>query len=121
MRVSTAPGREIRAVRAGPLNQADDGQWLAFPESQGFPAKPFLNGAEAFHVYALLHLAEVNLGWNLATVATGETHFSAPPESLHQVFHIRYLLQLTQHDRSHITFRIVDHWLLWAFEVEAFP
>src|SRR5271157_3468062 len=121
MRVSAAPGRKVGAVHAGRLNQTLSGQRLTLPEPQGFTAKPLLHGTEAFDAYALLHLAEVGFSRHSLAVAAGRPHLPVSSEPLDQVFDVRYLLQLTQHQSPQVTLRIILHRSPCALNVQTLP
>jgi hypothetical protein len=121
VRVSAAPRWKVGAVHARSLNQAYGRERLALPEPQGFMTKPFLYGTKAFSAYALLHLKEVSLSRHFLIISTGGSHFSVPSESLDEVFYVGYLLQLTQHERSQITLRLVLYKPPCPFNVQALP
>lgn len=116
-----SPRREIRAVQAGRLNQADSGEGLTLPQSQGLAAKPRIYRPEPLDAYPLLHLGEVGLGGDSATVAAGFSEEGVSSEPFSQVLHVWYLLQLAQHKSSEITLWAVLDGSPRSFTVETLP
>jgi hypothetical protein len=80
-------------------------------------AKPRLNRAKAFEANSLFHLGEVGFGGNCAAIAAGFSQEMIPIKPLHQILNVRYLFQLTQHERPEVALRPVLYGSPRAFPV----
>jgi hypothetical protein len=63
----------------------------------------------------------VGFGGNCAAIAAGSSQEVIPIKPLHQILHVGYLLQLTQQERSEVTFGIIFYWSPRAFAVKTLP
>ena len=121
MGVSAAPGRQVRAIEAGSLNQACSQQRMLKPHPIRFLPQIALNALKPWLADALLHLAKMRFGGRLALVAANPSEVPVSFQPLNQIFHVGDLLQLPQHQRPQIPLRIVPHRPAWTIYMKILP
>ena len=88
---------------------------------QCFSAEPCFDDSEAFNAYPFLHLSKVGFSGCFVLVPAYVTEVSVSSEAFYQVFDIRYLFELSDHESPKIPRWVVRYWSAWAFCVEVFP
>jgi len=106
MGVSAAPRREVCTIEAGNPHQTSVSERLRIPELQGLMAEPSLDGVESLSADAVL-LAEVCLCGNRILIIAYTRQIGVPPQTLHQILHIRDLQKLPQHQNPQFPLRTI--------------
>ena len=79
------------------------------------------NRRKSLDADALLHLAKVGVTGGHVTVTAGPPQVGIPPEALHPVFDVGYLLELAEHEGFEVPLGVVLDGSSGAFGVEACP
>ena len=82
------------------MNKPNCQEGVRSHQSYGFVAKKTLYSLKACFAKALFHLAEMSFSRHLILVAANHSQVVISAQPLHQVLHVRDLLQLPKHQRS---------------------